>query len=115
MNVACPETTRKQIFRPEVYELRGTYTNGTFTAASLLDSINARRAEVSCRYTKNYKVSTALETPEAKAKRLREEVCRKLQVCRKLESESFQFETLQKVEAKHEDSILRDGCHNVRG
>ncbi|KAF5569772.1 hypothetical protein FPHYL_1761 [Fusarium phyllophilum] len=98
--------------------------NGTTTAptsssasalsgiASLLDSINAPKAEVSIA-PKETNGSETSESPEEKAKRLRKEARRKLRVSWKPETELVQIRIFQKEEAEdegRESNMTRDAA-----
>ncbi|KAF7545309.1 hypothetical protein G7Z17_g9266 [Cylindrodendrum hubeiense] len=70
--------------------------------ASLLDSINAPKAEPIVIAPKEDKSPDTLETPEEKAKRLRKEARRKLRVSWKPEAELVQVKIFQKEDAEDE-------------
>ncbi|OBS29345.1 hypothetical protein FPOA_03281 [Fusarium poae] len=80
--------------------------------ASLLDSINAPKAESPVQ-TKETDGPDTPETPEQKAKRLRKEARRKLRVTWKPESELVQVKIFQKEDAEdegREQNMIRDAA-----
>ncbi|KAF4455718.1 hypothetical protein F53441_2013 [Fusarium austroafricanum] len=81
--------------------------------ASLLDSINAPKAESPVAPKESNGPETSSETPEEKAKRLRKEARRKLRVSWKPESELAQVKIFQKEEAEdegRESNMTRDAA-----
>ncbi|TDZ44875.1 hypothetical protein CTRI78_v009290 [Colletotrichum trifolii] len=77
--------------------------------ASLLDSINTPKSDGQTTQAKDSN-RDALETPEAKAKRLRKEARRKLRVTWKPESDLVQVRIFHKEAAEDEDNMTRDAA-----
>ncbi|KEY72087.1 hypothetical protein S7711_00103 [Stachybotrys chartarum IBT 7711] len=81
--------------------------------ASLLDSINAPKAETPSAVLKEVKGSDPLETPEQRSKRLRKEARRKLRVSWKPENELVQVKIFQKDDEEdegREGNMTRDAA-----
>lgn len=81
--------------------------------ASLLDSINAPKAEPLVKISKETKDMEVVETPEQKEKRLRKEARRKLRVSWKPEEELVQVKIFQKDDEEDEGrevNMIRDAA-----
>lgn len=81
--------------------------------ASLLDSINAPKAESPVPTPKEIKIHDTSETPEERTKRLRKEARRKLRVSWKPEGELVQVKIFQKEDAEDEGrdvNMIRDAA-----
>ncbi|KAL4723677.1 hypothetical protein ACLX1H_009319 [Fusarium chlamydosporum] len=104
-----PSTTRNGAITTPTPSAASSALSGI---ASLLDSINAPKAESPVQ-PKETNGSETSETPEEKAKRLRKEARRKLRVTWKPESELVQIKVFQKEDAEdegREQNMIRDAA-----
>ncbi|KAK7408374.1 hypothetical protein QQX98_009470 [Neonectria punicea] len=95
----APPRTETKVPLPKTASTTSSALSGI---ASLLDSINAPKAEPIVTAVKEDKILETSETPEEKTKRLRKEARRKLRVTWKPEAELVQIKEFQKEEAEDE-------------
>ncbi|KAJ4133423.1 hypothetical protein NW768_005007 [Fusarium equiseti] len=126
VKAASDEKPKTETKHPRTETKPSTSRNGTTTAptpsaassalsgiASLLDSINAPKAELPVQPKEPNGPEPSNETPEEKAKRLRKEARRKLRVTWKPESELVQIKVFHKEDAEdegREQNMIRDAA-----
>ncbi|KPM34585.1 hypothetical protein AK830_g11991 [Neonectria ditissima] len=98
-DLKAPPKTETKVPLPRTASSTSSALSGI---ASLLDSINAPKAEPIVIAVKEDKTPETSETPEEKAKRLRKEARRKLRVSWKPEAELVQIKEFQKEETEDE-------------